>query len=337
VSSCAESLTAAVSRSVHARSRRRRSERRPSRSGFDSDCVGVCWSPPSCDTSALVSNSRLRRSNRSHRSVLWRQHLSAQAPTCRCTRPARSLADAAYVFAVHSHESSQRTRRADGGLVRSLLALRAETFSDYWGLSAMSFANHVARNSGLNARRRKPMPEFDGLLCLVVTDLEAFTSWVSKLGDSRARIWIREHNRLMREALDQAGGHEVAHTGDGMIAAFRSLHSALRCTQQIQMRLAEYSRARRRAPLRARIGVHAGEPLPEEGRLFGACVNTSVRVCARAQAGQTLVTDVVRQLAQGRDFEFAEHGEARLKGLPQQLKLYELLHARETGAPTSCA
>jgi class 3 adenylate cyclase len=185
------------------------------------------------------------------------------------------------------------------------------------------------------ARRfRKTSPQLDGLLGLVVTDLEAFSTWVARLGDTQARLWMREHNRLIREALAEAGGHEVTHTGDGLIAAFRSLHAALSFTQRIQERLADYSRARSHgdAPLCARIGVHAGEPLPEEGRLFGACVNTTVRVCARAQAGQTLVTDVVRQLAQGRAFEFAEQGLATLKGVPQPLHLHELVWAQREHA-----
>jgi adenylate cyclase len=139
---------------------------------------------------------------------------------------------------------------------------------------------------------------------------------------------MREHNRLVRDAVEAEGGHEVTHTGDGLIAAFRSLGAALRCTQHMQDSLAAYSHDRPYAPLVARIGVHAGEPLPEDGRLIGACVNTAVRVCAKAGAGQTLVTEVVRQLAQGREFAFAEHGEANLKGLPSQFKLYELLSPR---------
>jgi class 3 adenylate cyclase len=177
-------------------------------------------------------------------------------------------------------------------------------------------------------RVRKTAPPLEGLLGLVVTDLEAFTTWVSRLGDAHGRMWIREHNRLVREAIAACDGCEVTHTGDGMIAAFRSLHAALRCTEEIHARLAEYSRTHEHAPLCARIGVHAGEPLPDEGRLFGSCVNTAVRVCARAEAGQTIVTEVVRQLAQGGVYRFAELGLAQLKGLPSELCLFELLGER---------
>lgn len=187
----------------------------------------------------------------------------------------------------------------------------------------------------LNMALRWRKPAYDGLLALVVTDLESFTTWVSKLGDAQARLWMREHNRLAREAVEHADGHEVTHTGDGLIAAFRSLNAALRCTQQIQRSMAAYSHERPYAPLSVRVGVHAGEPLPEDGRLIGSCVNTAVRVCATAGAGQTLVTEVVRQLAQGRGFEFSEYGEANLKGLPSRVRLYELLTAHPVVMPKS--
>jgi len=179
-------------------------------------------------------------------------------------------------------------------------------------------------------RKRKALEPLDGLLALVVTDLQSFTSLVTKLGDSEARAWIREHNRLVRDAISQDGGREVAHTGDGVIAAFRSLNAALRCTSSIQDQLADYTRRHSERPLCARIGVHAGEPLPEDGRLFGTAVNTTVRVCNRARAGQILVTDVVRQLSLGCGFEFVEQGSAQLKGLRDDMRLYELLSERSS-------
>jgi adenylate cyclase len=170
---------------------------------------------------------------------------------------------------------------------------------------------------------RRPAPA-RGLHALLVTDLEAFTSWVRILGDEQARLWMREHNRIVRAIIERAGGQEVAHTGDGVIAAFRSVSDALSCAQQIHRGLAETSQRGAFAPFVARIGVHAGEPLPEEGRLIGACVNAAVRVCGAAGPGRTLVTEVVRALAQGHGFEFSAQGEVALKGMAPQ-SLYELL------------
>jgi len=170
----------------------------------------------------------------------------------------------------------------------------------------------------------------DGLLALLVTDVEQFTAIVERLGDVGARNLMRAHNRLLRSCLSAHAGSEIMHTGDGVIAAFRSVARALSCAIQIQRELEAFSASSRADPLRVRMGVHAGEPLAEEGRLFGICVNTAVRVCSSAAASRVLVTDVVCQLAAGQPFAFAPLGVVALHGIEQPMQLSELLWDRST-------
>jgi len=173
-------------------------------------------------------------------------------------------------------------------------------------------------------------PPFDGLCALLVTDLEQFTVTVQRLGDLQARSLIRAHNRILRGCLCAHAGREVAHTGDGMIAAFRSVARALACAAQMQTELERFSAAVPAHPLNARIGVHAGEPLAEEGRLFGTCVNTAVRVCGAAAGSRVVVSELVRQLAAGQDFVFVPIGPATLDGLSQPVLLSEFVWRRTT-------
>ena len=162
----------------------------------------------------------------------------------------------------------------------------------------------------------------DGLLVLLVTDLADFTSLVERLGDRRTQRIIQRHNRALRACIEAQQGSEVAHTGDGLIAAFRSVARALACARAMQVELAEQRRAGDEALLHARIGLHLGEPLPEEGRLFGHCVNVAVRVCARAAADRVLVSQVVKQLAPPQ-LEFGPGRHCMLKGVTTPLCLYE--------------
>jgi class 3 adenylate cyclase len=124
--------------------------------------------------------------------------------------------------------------------------------------------------------------------------------------------------------LSRYGGREVTHTGDGILAAFRSLSQAIACAAAIQRALREYNGTHDPA-LRVRIGLHAGRPLPEEDRLFGSCVNVTVRVCAAAQAGRVLCSELVRELASSSSFRFRDSGLFELKGIEQPLRLYELV------------
>ncbi len=46
------------------------------------------------------------------------------------------------------------------------------------------------------------------------------------------------------------------------------------------------------------------------------------RIAARAQPGQILVSDVVRQLAAGKGFLFSDEGDVALRGFDDPIRLY---------------
>jgi len=59
-------------------------------------------------------------------------------------------------------------------------------------------------------------------------------------------------------------------------------------------------------------------------------VSEAARITAAAKGGEILVANVVRELAEGKDFLFADRGEANLKGFDESVRLYEL-RWREAG------
>ena len=82
-------------------------------------------------------------------------------------------------------------------------------------------------------------------------------------------------------------------------------------------------------PILVRVGLNAGEPIAEDdpdGRsdLFGTAVIEAARIAAAAKGGEILVSNVVRELAKGKDFLFAYRGEVALKGCDEPVRLYEL-------------
>jgi adenylate cyclase len=73
-----------------------------------------------------------------------------------------------------------------------------------------------------------------------------------------------------------------------------------------------------------RIGLNAGEPVAEEGDLFGTAVIEAARIAAAAKGGEILVSNVVRELAKGKEFVFADRGDVTLKGFEEPVRLYEV-------------
>jgi class 3 adenylate cyclase len=158
---------------------------------------------------------------------------------------------------------------------------------------------------------------------VLFTDVEGSTALTDRLGDAKARELLRAHERLVREALKAHGGSEVKALGDGFMASFSSATKALECAIAIQSAFAERNESAEE-PILVRVGLNAGEPIAEDEDLFGASVNRAARIAAMAQGGEILAANVVRELADGKGFTFADNGEATLNGFEKPVRLHEV-------------
>ncbi len=164
---------------------------------------------------------------------------------------------------------------------------------------------------------------------VLFTDVEGSTALTHRLGDTRAREVLRNHERIVREALKAHCGAELKALGDGFMASFSSATQALECAIAMQREIDAWNTARpeplegRAEQIKVRIGLNAGEPIAEAGDLFGTAVNLAARIAAQAEGGEILASDVVRQLVAGKGFLFADRGEVALRGFEDPVRLYE--------------
>jgi class 3 adenylate cyclase len=158
---------------------------------------------------------------------------------------------------------------------------------------------------------------------ILFTDVEGSTALTQRLGDAKAREVLREHERTVREALKSHAGSEVKTTGDGFMTSFSSATRALECAIAMQRAFAEHNETAEE-PILVRVGLNAGEPIAEDEDLFGTAVIEAARIAAAAKGGEILVSNVVRELAKGKDFLFADRGEVALRGFDEPVRLYEL-------------
>jgi class 3 adenylate cyclase len=150
---------------------------------------------------------------------------------------------------------------------------------------------------------------------VVFTDLVGSTALLSRVGEERAEVLRREHFGLLRDAIARTGGREVKNLGDGLMFVVGSAVDALGGAVAIQQ---AFERRNRDASelLFVRVGVASGDADVEDGDYFGVPVVAASRLCAIAQGGEIVVTDVVRALAGSRGgFEFEPVGALVLKGL----------------------
>jgi class 3 adenylate cyclase/pimeloyl-ACP methyl ester carboxylesterase len=173
---------------------------------------------------------------------------------------------------------------------------------------------------------------------VLFTDVEGSTALTQRLGDDKGRAVLRQHERITREALKAHGGTEVKSLGDGFMACFSSATGALECAIAMQCAFAEWNAgvgaalappqgAASSAPteaIRVRVGLNAGEPIAEEKDLFGTAVNLAARIAAKAEGGEILVANVIRELAAGKGFLFSDRGDVALRGFEDPVRLYEV-------------
>jgi class 3 adenylate cyclase len=159
---------------------------------------------------------------------------------------------------------------------------------------------------------------------IMFTDLEGSTALTQRLGDAKAMELLRAHNAIIRDTLAATGGREVKHTGDGIMASFLSVSTAVECAIAIQEAFAAYNAQRPNATLGVRVGLSAGEPVAEDEDLFGTAVQLAARVCDKAEPRQILASNVVQELAAGKGFTFADNGEAMFKGFDKPVRLHEV-------------
>ncbi|MCH7616851.1 MAG: adenylate/guanylate cyclase domain-containing protein [Chloroflexi bacterium] len=76
--------------------------------------------------------------------------------------------------------------------------------------------------------------------------------------------------------------------------------------------------------MNVRIGLNAGEPIAEDEDLFGTAVNLAARIAAKAEGGEILVADVVRQLVAGKEFLFNDRGDTEMRGFEDPVRVYEV-------------
>jgi class 3 adenylate cyclase len=164
----------------------------------------------------------------------------------------------------------------------------------------------------------------EGLQTIVFTDIVGSTELTQRLGDAAAQERVRAHDEAVRSELQLMGGTEIKHTGDGIMASFPSASRAITFAVQGMISVALRNAEQPDKAIQIRIGLNAGEPIAENGDIFGTAVQLARRVCDAAQPMQILATDVVRQLAAGKGFGFVDRGEVELKGIAGATRLYEV-------------
>jgi class 3 adenylate cyclase len=164
-----------------------------------------------------------------------------------------------------------------------------------------------------------------GFVTLLMTDIEASTALLHRLGDGY-RDLLSDIRVILREAVSQADGREIDARADEFFAVFEGAVDAVETGAAIQRSLGE-----RAWPddldIRVRVGIHSGRPTLTDVGYIGLAVHTVARVCSAAHGGQVVVSGETKA-AMGRSapagIRFRSLGRHRLPGLPDAQALFQV-------------
>ncbi|MFP5327793.1 MAG: adenylate/guanylate cyclase domain-containing protein [Acidimicrobiia bacterium] len=155
------------------------------------------------------------------------------------------------------------------------------------------------------------------LLTVMFTDIVDSTSRADALGDMAWGELLDAHQAHVRRQLEVFRGREVKTTGDGFLATFDSPGRAVHCARAIRD-------GARSVGLEVRAGIHTGECEVANGDVAGIAVHVAARVLAEADAGEVLVSSVVRELSAGSGLLFRDRGVRSLRGVDGDWQLLAL-------------
>lgn len=166
----------------------------------------------------------------------------------------------------------------------------------------------------VTGRRGARAPE-RALSTVLFTDIVDSTARAAELGDHAWRKLLDRHDALMRSQIDRNRGRAVKSTGDGFLATFDGPARGIDCARAV-------TKGARELGIDIRAGLHTGEIELRDSDVGGMAVHIGARVAARADAGEVLVSQTVKDLVVGSGIEFEPRGNAALKGVPGEWRLY---------------
>lgn len=157
----------------------------------------------------------------------------------------------------------------------------------------------------------------EGTVTFLFTDVVASTEMIGQFGEEAADVLRQQHFQLLRDAVKTSRGWEIKNLGDGLMVVFASALDAVSCAVAMQLQVYEGNRSQP-AQTGLRVGIHVGEAISTDDDYFGLPVVTAARLCAQADGGQIVVSNLVTQLAiSRRSLRFRRLGELQLKGIAE--------------------
>lgn len=172
------------------------------------------------------------------------------------------------------------------------------------------------------------------LAAILAADATGFTERVAADEPAALRA-IKASLETLERVIALHGGRVVKTMGDGILAEFSSVVSAVSAAATMQIQLAERKRdLPSEAAFDFRMGIHVGDIVVEGDDILGDGVNVAARLEAAAEPGRVLISGRVYEDVVGKlDLNFEDLGERTFPGISRSFRTYALASSMPRQAP----
>jgi adenylate cyclase len=201
-------------------------------------------------------------------------------------------------------------------LERTVVVLYRRHFEHYVLDVTVLRAETSLERAGL-AQRRPVRPP-----AIAFLDLTGYTKLTEERGDQAAAELATRLIEIVHELAHRHGGRPVKLLGDGVMFYFPDPAQAVLCGLELVDRIPRVGLPS------ARVGLHTGPVVFQNGDYFGRTVNVAARITDYARPGEVLISDEVVAATDGSQAaRYQSVGPVSLKGLTAPITLYRAVPA----------
>jgi class 3 adenylate cyclase len=162
------------------------------------------------------------------------------------------------------------------------------------------------------------MSQIRQLAAIMFTDIVGYTAMMGK-DEQKAFELLRKNREIQKPIIEEFGGRWIKELGDGVLASFPLVSSAVYAAIKIQQACFSLK------AFELRIGIHQGEVVFENNDIFGDAVNIASRLQALAPPAGIYVSQTVqRELANKNDIRSEFVRAENLKNVKDPIQVYKI-------------
>jgi len=154
------------------------------------------------------------------------------------------------------------------------------------------------------------------LAAVLISDVVGYTKRMEDDTEGTVAAWSEARDTVLKPKVEEREGRIVKFTGDGFLAEFNTVQTALECAIDLQNNLAD-------STLEFRMAVNLGDIIDDGEDIHGEGINIAARLEGLAEPGGICISgDVYNQVKNRVDAEYEDIGLQEVKNVAEPVKAY---------------